>query len=268
MPASADRIDPARLDAALTPCATPWRIELRQSCASSNEELLAAADAGAAHGRVLVCERQTAGRGRRGRRWESLASGSLTFSVLWRLAAEAPPPMGLSLAVGLALARAFEALGARDIALKWPNDVLGGGGKLAGILIELSSAGARPQAAVIGIGINIALPPEFAIDSGLPVSDLARVSVAPPQRERVLTEVLRALDTTLCRFVGEGFAPLRDAWMRRHAYAGAEVCIGGETATPIVGRCEGVDEQGALIIGTAAGPRRILSGDLSLRRRP
>lgn len=268
MPDPADRLDPAALAAALKDCRTAWRIEVRDACASSNTELLDAAGRGAGHGSVLVCERQSAGRGRRGRPWESVAGGSLTFSLIWGLDAAAAPPMGLSLAAGLALLRALAACGLDGVRLKWPNDLLAGEGKLAGILVELVSGGGGQPAAVIGIGINLALPPGFTVPGGLPACDLAGLTARPPGRQRLLAEILRALDATLTDFDRGGFAVLREAWMQHHAHTGAAVRVSGESATAVDGRCLGVDDEGALILDTAAGRRRILSGELSLRLAP
>jgi biotin-(acetyl-CoA carboxylase) ligase len=141
---------------------------------------------------VLAADRQTAGRGRRGG-VAILAGAGLTFSVLWRFAPGAPLPGGLSLVVGLAVARALEELGVEGVQLKWPNDVLVNGHKIAGILIELVSGRGQPLAAVIGVGINLRLPPEAAIESPLGVTDLARCLDAPPPASRLLGLVLAQL---------------------------------------------------------------------------
>lgn len=264
-----DRLDAARVQHHLRDCATPWRVEVREACGSSNSELMTAAQSGAAHASVLVCERQSAGRGRRGRRWESSAAGSLTFSFLWRRAADAPPPTGLSLAVGLALAHALEACGCNEARLKWPNDVVAGGGKLAGILVELvTGPGAATDAAVVGIGINLALPPGFAVAGALPARDLAGLMAEVPSRNRLLEAILRAADLALRRFDVDGFAALQDDWMQRHAYTGAQVRLITEHGPPIDGRCVGVDAEGALWLDTVTGPQRVLAGDVSLRADP
>lgn len=154
----------AAIASALDACgglACHFDVDLLAVCDSSNTRLLARAEAGAPSGTVIVARQQTAGRGRRGRHWISSADDSLTFSLLWRF----PPAValeGLSLAVGLALARALEQMGGTGLTLKWPNDVLFEGRKLAGILIELSSTHARGSerrlAAIIGIGLNLRLP--------------------------------------------------------------------------------------------------------------
>ncbi|MEK7738086.1 MAG: biotin--[acetyl-CoA-carboxylase] ligase, partial [Pseudomonadota bacterium] len=110
-------------------------MDILAECDSTNSRLLSLAETGAAAGSVLATERQTGGRGRRGRSWLSASGDSLTFSLLWRFQPNRSLS-GLSLAVGVAVARALEALGVRGITLKWPNDVLLNGRKLAGVLIE------------------------------------------------------------------------------------------------------------------------------------
>ncbi|MFN4148820.1 MAG: biotin--[acetyl-CoA-carboxylase] ligase, partial [Rhodocyclaceae bacterium] len=129
-------------------------VELLPECASTNALLLARAEAGAPSGTVVIAETQTAGRGRRGRAWHSTPGDSLTFSLLWRFA-PATLPLGLSLATGVAVTNALKKIGAGDTALKWPNDILKDGRKLAGILVELVPN--VPHAAVIGIGLNLRL---------------------------------------------------------------------------------------------------------------
>lgn len=269
MHTSPDRLDAGFVSRALGGAAgAPWRIEVRERCASTNTELLAAAEAGAAHASVLACEIQSAGRGRRGRSWQTVPGGSLAFSALWRFAPGTPPPMGLSLAVGLAVARALEAAGAQGVSLKWPNDVLHAGRKLAGILIELASGSAAAPAAVIGIGVNLRLPPGFSVDSQLPPTDLASALAHPPGRNELLAALLRELAPVLDAFGEGGFAALREDWLRRQAYRGETVSVSDEPGGRIVGRCAGVDRDGALLLDTAQGRQRVLSGDVSLRPVP
>ena len=151
----------AAIASALGPLARRFDVDVLDTCASTNAELLARAETGAASGTVLVANEQTAGRGRRGRSWIASPGDSLTFSLLWRFA-PGTAPAGLSLAVGLAVARALQKVGAGDTALKWPNDILRNRRKLGGILVELLPG--APHAAVIGIGINLHLPADLPAD--------------------------------------------------------------------------------------------------------
>lgn len=239
-----------------------YRIECRDKCESTNSLLLERAACGAPSGQVLACEAQTAGRGRRGRSWHSEPGASLTFSVLWRF----PPAMpvgGLSLAVGVALARALERQSIGGIALKWPNDLLAGGRKLAGVLIEMVPG--EPGAVVVGIGLNIRLPAELArrIDAdAVAVADLIAVA---PSRNALLAAVLDELADAFGRFESEGFSTLRDDWLARHAHQGVQISLSNEAGLCLQGRCLGVDHDGALLVRTADGVQRVVSGEVSLR---
>ncbi|MCK6387222.1 MAG: biotin--[acetyl-CoA-carboxylase] ligase [Zoogloea sp.] len=257
-------LDRAEVAAALGGLAAAFSVETLPECDSTNSRLLA--DPPPEDGRiaVLAADRQTAGRGRRGRAWQSWPGAGLTFSVLWHFAPGAPVPAGLSLVVGLAVARTLEELGVEGVQLKWPNDVLVNGHKIAGILIELVSGRGRPLAAVIGVGINLRLPPDAEIESAFGVTDLARCLDAPPSASRLLGLVLAQLH----HFVGicamAGFDGLRRAWQQRNAFADLPVRILGE-AEPLAGTCVGVDVDGALLLQTPDGLLRVLSGDVSLR---
>ncbi len=252
------------LVAAALESSSRFAIELVDVCDSTNTMLLEQAQQDAPSGTVIVCERQTAGRGRRGRSWLSAPLDSLTFSLLWRFA-EGQPLAGLSLATGVAAARALEALGAPGVQLKWPNDILADGRKLGGILVETLSAGER-RAAVIGIGLNIRLSRKIADALADGASALEAVMPRPPSRNQLLAGLLDALHLMLNEFERGGFARFAAEWSSRHAHAGRSVRILAEGAEPIMGRCAGIDADGALLLETAAGVRRIVSGDVSLRQ--
>lgn len=263
-----DQSPQAPLDVAAVEAArvthTRFSIEVIERCDSTNSLLLERAQQGAPGASVVICERQEAGRGRRGRAWISAPGDSLTFSLLWRFAPGTPAPVGLSLAVGVAVARALENLGASRIALKWPNDILGAGAKLGGILIETFLSGGS-HAVVIGIGLNVRLTEDMARRVDAPVGALDQVMAGPPSRHRVLAALLDALAALLDEFAVSGFKPLRAAWQAHNAHAGKEVVILAEGAPPVTGRCIGVDEEGALLLDTGGDRRRIVSGDVSLR---
>lgn len=242
-----------------------FSIELLNSCDSTSTLLLDRAQQGAPSGTVIVCERQTAGRGRRGRSWLSAPGDSLTFSLLWRFPAGMPQPAGLSLAVGVAAARALEGMGAAGVSLKWPNDILADGAKLGGILIETMSDGGR-HVAVIGIGINVRLPREIAEAVDGLAGALDSIMPYPSSRNLLLANLLNALAAMLDEFGHTGFAGFAEEWRARNAHDGQLVSIHAEGAPPIEGRCAGVDADGALLLETATGVRRIVSGDVSLRK--
>ncbi|MGB7503187.1 MAG: biotin--[acetyl-CoA-carboxylase] ligase [Azonexus sp.] len=261
-------IDPIRLLSGLGHRAGRFNVDVLDECDSTSSELMRRADCGAPVGTVIVADRQTAGRGRRGRTWLSTPEASLTFSLLWRFSGPPGQLAGLSLAVGVALARGLERLGAQGIRLKWPNDVLlesgGGFAKLAGILVELASD-RRGTQAVIGVGLNL-LPP--AGDLPQPAAGLAQALNQMPERHAVLAAILQALAEVLEAFAVDGFSGAEMEWQQRHAWQGLAVQLLGDDALPIDGICLGVDDDGALLLDTAAGVQRIFSGDVSLRPVP
>lgn len=234
-------------------------------CPSTSTLLMERAEAGAPSGSVLVCDTQTAGRGRRGRSWLAPSPGSLAFSLLWRFPRGTGAPMGLSLAVGVAVVGALEELGARGLTLKWPNDVLLDGRKLAGILVELAPSRGGAFAVVIGIGVNLALPPDFPDTPEIRAAQLASLLPELPSRAEVLAVLLRHLVRVLDTFQSGGFATLRTGWMALHAHQDCPVRLLDENAPTLEGICRGVAEDGALLLETADGMQRILAGEVSLR---
>ena len=247
--------------------ASRFDVDCLAVCASTSSELMQRAEAGAPSGSVVVAERQTAGRGRRGRVWLAPEGGSLAFSLLWRLAPDAKPPLGLSLAVGVAVARALESLGVAGVRLKWPNDVQIVGRKLAGILVELAPVRGRGLAVVIGIGLNLSLPADFPDGPDMRATDLASALPALPSREAILAALLRQLGDVLPAFEAGGFPLVRDDWMARHAHQDIPVRLLDDHSAPLEGICRGADTDGALLLETGAGLQRILAGEVSLRLR-
>ena len=245
--------------------AARFALEVLDSAESTNTLLMQRAATGTAGGSVIAAEWQTHGRGRRGRAWHSTPGAALTFSLLWRFQQGAGFLAGLSLAVGVAVARALAALGAGAAGLKWPNDVLWRGRKLAGILIEMQGDMLGPSAAVIGIGLNCRLPDALRERIDQPVVDLAAVSGEVPDRNRVLARLLIELERVLSEFARSGFAPLRDEWQRRHVHQGKAVQLALPDGGVIRGTAEGVADDGALLLSTKSGQRRFHSGDVSLR---
>lgn len=254
-------IDPARLITLLGAAAGRFDVDNLAEIDSTNSELLRRAADGAPAGSVLVADVQIAGRGRRGRQWLSQPGASLTFSLLWRFADHAAVT-GLSLAVGVAIARALENLGVRGVGLKWPNDVLLAQGKLAGVLVELQSD-ARGVLAVIGIGINLEAPQAEGLLQ--PASGLGDALAEIPETHRVLAELLKALAQTLDSFEAGGFAAVNEDWRARHAWQHRQVRVLFDDGSERSGICLGADDDGALLLETARGIERLHSGDVSLR---
>jgi BirA family biotin operon repressor/biotin-[acetyl-CoA-carboxylase] ligase len=193
---------------------------------------------------LCLAELQSAGRGRRGREWVSPLGGNIYFSLLKRFAAGMSALSGLSLVVGIALLQALADCGVARVGLKWPNDVLADGRKLAGILVELGGEFLGPCHAVIGIGINMRLP--RAIKVGQPSTDLAALcGTALPLRNVLIAHLLARLVAALDRFEREGFAPFRGEFARHDLLAGRNVRVQMPTGMQ-EGIAEGIDERGAL----------------------
>ena len=259
-------LDGAEIRRQLGARAAHFTLEVLDSTDSTNTLLVQRAATGAPGGSVVVAEWQTHGRGRRGRSWHAALGAALTFSVLWRFQQGAGFLAGLSLAASIAVARALDEFGAADCTVKWPNDVLWRGCKLAGILIEMQGDMLGPSTAVIGIGLNCRLPETVRAHIDQPVADLEQILGGRIDRNRLLALLLIELDRVLQQFARDGFAPLRDEWQRRHLYQRKAVKLKLPDGGSISGTVEGVAEDGALLLATRAGRRRFHGGDLSLQR--
>ena len=259
-------IDPLRLHALLAEASGRLDVVAVAECASTNTVLMRRAAAGAPSGTVLVTDRQTAGRGSRGRAWAASPEASLTFSVLWTFPGGLTRLSGLSLAVGVAVVRALARCGAAGVMLKWPNDILHGDAKLGGILVELDADDAAARV-VVGIGLNLRLPASIGEGAALPPAALDRIVAALPDRHLLLARLLDELARIFDRFSADGFAGLRDEWHACHAWQERPVRLLRDGRVEKEGVCAGADADGALLVRTADGLERCLSGDVSLRPR-
>jgi BirA family biotin operon repressor/biotin-[acetyl-CoA-carboxylase] ligase len=244
-------------------------IEISPQAASSNTLLLQRAGDNvkrAQSGSVLALELQTAGRGRMGRDWHSALGTALTFSLLWRFDCGANELSGLSLAVGVAIVRTLNKFGAHGAKLKWPNDVLTGQGKLAGVLIEVQGEMFGPSTVVIGIGLNCSLPASLVPRIGQPASALDEVCAAMPTRNRLLAELLIELARVLRQFAKSGFAGLRGEWERYHFHQNGQVRLQLGDGQVASGIARGVGDNGELCLETAYGMRRFNSGEVGVQR--
>lgn len=245
---------------------TRMRLEVVDEIDSTSTRLLQMASEGAPSGICLAAEWQSAGRGRRGRSWVSALGGSLTFSVLWRFERGAGHLGGVSLAVGVAVARALAQSGVERVRVKWPNDVVVDFRKLAGILVETSGEAQGPSVAVIGVGVNYRLGERLVDRIDQPVIDVARASREPPSRSVLLARMLRELDAVLERFERDGFGPMRDAWRDLHAYHGRRVRVMPPGEKPFEATVMDIAADGELMVATDDGRSHALSSaEISLR---
>jgi BirA family biotin operon repressor/biotin-[acetyl-CoA-carboxylase] ligase len=260
-------LDVVRIREALGRDARRVDVEVVNSIASTNTELLARAAAGAPGGACLAAEIQTAGRGRRGRTWQSSLASSLTFSLLWRFDKGAAQLGGLSLLVGLALVRVLRAQGVSAAAVKWPNDIVVDHKKLAGILIETQGDMLGPTAAVIGIGINMRLSAIQCDAIDQPVTDLASQLPSPASRNVLLAALLKELVATLDRFGKEGFAPFHAEWIACHALHGEKVRISHASGEVVDAVVTGLAVDGSLLVEARGKIEALTSAEISIRPR-
>ena len=258
-------LNKADIEAALGAKAKYYHIQILDATESTNSVLMQAAESGAPDGSVLCAEYQFAGRGRRGRHWHSVLGGSLTFSVLWRFEEGIAALVGLSLAVGVAIARALNQLSRFQVKLKWPNDVLVDYRKLAGILVEIQGDIQGPSFAVVGIGLNVYLPAAQRESIDQAVVDLAEMQVEVT-RNILLATCLVELKSVLDVMRREGFSALRAEWESHHAHAGQTVNLVLPDRQTVSGIARGVDDSGAFLLQSDNGVCVAYnSGDIRLR---
>jgi BirA family biotin operon repressor/biotin-[acetyl-CoA-carboxylase] ligase len=214
---------------------------------STNDDALAAVRAGAPSGSVFLADHQTQGRGRRGKSWVAAPGSHLLFSILLRPGTSRPLGSALPLAVGLGVRDALAAHSQVPLAVKWPNDVLAGGRKLAGILCEGQLEGQQLVAVVIGIGINV-LEAQVPAELAAQVTCLEQLGrgAAGLERELLLATVLEAVEARVRVFLDVGFSALLAEFSRHDALAGAWVEVSG--ASPLLGTARGVDAEGRLLV--------------------
>ena len=232
------------------------RIDLLE-CASTNDEAARLARAGARHGTVVVAEAQTAGRGREGRAWQSPQGLGLYLSAIVRppLPLAMVPPM--TLAIGVAICDAVRSFGA-EAHLKWPNDVLVRGKKLAGVLVEAQSQGPRLEAVIVGIGVNLAGElPGAVSETAITLEEAAGHVI---DRSRFEQRLLEHVEHWIDRYVASGLASVSTAWeerMAKHVIARASTLAN----TVVQGEMAGLDGDGSLLLRDAAGMlHRVRSG--------
>ncbi|SHG17577.1 BirA family transcriptional regulator, biotin operon repressor / biotin-[acetyl-CoA-carboxylase] ligase [Microbulbifer donghaiensis] len=233
---------------------------------STNGQLLLRMEEGCGHGVAMFAERQTAGRGRRGRTWVSPFSGGINLSIGWQFNGGVQLLEGLSLAVGVALARALAEFEVPDIRLKWPNDVWCRERKLAGVLLELSGDLTDRCAVVVGIGLNVGLRGDSAAAIDQPWIDLQSVR-AGIDRNRLAASMLNHLLPLLRDYPECGFGAYREAWLALDQFAGRPVRL--QSANQAwTGTAVGVDMSGALILEADGEHKLFHGGEVSLREAP
>ncbi|GGK84044.1 bifunctional biotin--[acetyl-CoA-carboxylase] ligase/biotin operon repressor BirA [Amphritea balenae] len=217
------------------------------------------------HGSLYLAEQQTAGRGRRGRDWVSPFAGNLYFSLTWQFNNGAAALEGLSLAVGVALVRGLKRIGIDGVEVKWPNDLLWRGRKLAGVLLEMSGDASGECYVVIGVGINVKMPESASGAIDQPWTDLQQIAGNAPSRSVLIAELMNELVPVLEQFSETGFAPFVDEWQRVNAHSDQAISLQIGPRQEL-GVCRGVDKSGALLLeGTDGELQSYHGGEVSVR---
>jgi BirA family biotin operon repressor/biotin-[acetyl-CoA-carboxylase] ligase len=244
----------------------PRQIEIFQTLDSTNKYVRERAEQSDYSASVVFAERQTSGRGRRGKTWVSPFAANIYMSILWEFEQGAQALEGLSLGIGVAVRRALAELGLDNVSLKWPNDIYIADKKLGGILLEMIGDPAGQCFVIIGVGINVSMPESTATDIDQPWTDLRTESKEPISRNKLAAVLVDNIFNLLDDFETVGFAGYRDEWQAADAFKGQQ----GTISTPrdsISGTVVGVDNSGAVQLRLADGKvQSFIGGELSLRR--
>ena len=234
-------------------------LEILDETDSTNDVAKRAAKNGAAHGALFVAEAQRAGRGRQGRPWVGVRGESILASVLLRISCEPRKLPPLALVAGLAARDAIaKALGGRaDAKIKWPNDVLLGGRKVAGVLVEAVLVGHRVEAVVVGVGVNVhqrAFAPEIEERA----TSVALHATSPADRAAILVDLLEGLDREVAHVAARGLGLVHARLAAADALEGRDVNVEG-----VRGVACGIDLDGALRVrGEDGTVRRVVAGEV------
>ncbi len=248
---------------AVNEAAQGWPVSILPAVDSTNAEALRRLAGGLVPPFIVLAERQTSGRGRRGRNWVSPFGENLYYSLALQVDGGMRQLEGLSLVVGLALLRALRIAGVVTAGLKWPNDVLVDGRKIAGILLELSGDPADVCHVVIGIGVNVnMLADRGAIDQ--PWTSMRAELGRLVDRNEFVCELNRQLSLYLGVHQKHGFSVLRDEWQENHLWQGRHVTLAAG-ASSVEGVVLGVDQTGAIRLRVAGVEQNFSGGELSLR---
>jgi BirA family biotin operon repressor/biotin-[acetyl-CoA-carboxylase] ligase len=254
---------PAAAGAALAQLEVAWSLD------STNSELLRR-ETPAQGAAVLLAERQSGGRGRRGRDWASPLACNIYLSVARRFGGGLARLPGLSLVAGVASAEALHALGFADVRLKWPNDLVVASGdglrKLGGLLVEGGGEAAGPARAVMGLGLNVGMPPASAVAIDQPWVDLATLAGGrTPSRNAVVAALLAHWLPALAEFDETGLAPFIDRYARLDALAGKAVLVHGNDRVR-AGEALGLSGEGALRVRIDGSEQLVHAGEVSVRQ--
>jgi BirA family biotin operon repressor/biotin-[acetyl-CoA-carboxylase] ligase len=273
-PTVQDRLDAGRIRQGMAPAvkAKLRQLTLLQETDSTNTAVLRL-PGDRQHAHAVLAECQTGGRGRRQRSWHSPAGGNIYLSLGWWFRDNKWPLSTLPLLVAIAVCRALARAGLRGHGIKWPNDILADKKKLAGILVEMQSAGSGSALAVIGVGVNVRMPsnepgePVIAIDR--PWTDLVsrlQAEDAGISRNQLVSFMLDEMLDSLERFEREGFDGYRDAWRELDLLQGKRIVL-EQNGQLLSGVAQGVDKNGGLLLETETSAIQVFhSAEVSIQR--
>lgn len=239
------------------------QLEVLPEVDSTNLYLMRKAGQGAPSGTICLAEQQYAGRGQRGKNWVSPPACNIYLSVLWQFTPRTTA--GLSIAMGVAVARALAAMGIAEVQLKWPNDVMWRGRKLAGILIDMATRPSGEHYAVIGVGLNVAMPVQQAIGIDQPWIDVQGILGRPVVRNHCAGLLVRHLLHALREFQSSGLAGFEQEWTKLDMFVDKQVNV----QTPegiITGSAQGIGADGSFRLLLANGQiRRYQSAEVNVK---
>jgi BirA family biotin operon repressor/biotin-[acetyl-CoA-carboxylase] ligase len=261
---SPDIINPHELRARLKDSRVGSRLEFSKLTESTNADAFRLAEAGAAEGTIVLADSQTGGKGRRGRVWASPAGVNLYCSVILRpsiMPQEAPQLTFLS---AVAAARAIELTTKLIPEIKWPNDLLISGKKVAGLLNEMSAETDGINFVILGIGVNLNMTAgQFPKDLRHPATSLLLESGVRVDRSLFAAAMLNELERLYADFLEQGFGPVREEWQRRCNANGHQVLVSDSGTECTGGRFIGIDSDGAMLLRSDDGKlHRITCGDV------
>lgn len=239
-----------------------WPVSVHEALDSTNAQALRDLAEGTHAPFLVLAERQSAGRGRRGRQWVSPFAENVYYSLVLRIEGGMRQLEGLSLVVGLAVMQVLRDLGVVKAGLKWPNDVLVGERKIAGILLELVGDPADVCHVVIGIGINVNMQENDSVTQQW--TSIRHETGSHLDRNVLIAQLNRQLDSELQRHAAQGFGAFKEAWEQANLWQGKAVSLIAGVQT-IDGIVMGVDDQGGLRLSVDGVEKSFSGGELSLR---
>ena len=231
---------------------------------STNRYLMERASGGCPPGSTCLAEMQTAGRGRRGRQWVSPLGGNIYLSQLWQFGGGPAALSGLSLAAAIAVVRVVREMGVSKAGVKWPNDILVNGEKLAGILLEIQGESNGPTSVIVGVGLNVRLPDMMAQTIDQPCTSLEKLVQKPVQRNKLAARLIEELLQIYHIFGKYGFSAFVDEWRGLDVFRDKPINLKLPTGV-LNGTCRGVDIAGAIRLEHNGQVTSFPSGEVSLR---